>query len=240
MQIISASSPNYDSRNGQPVDMLVMHYTDMRNCEDAVARLCDPETRVSAHYVIAKTGRIFQLVAESERAWHAGESFWRGQTNINARSIGIEISNPGHSEGYTAFPAAQMAAVVALSQSILARYTIPPQNVVGHSDVAFLRKQDPGELFDWPALAKAGVGFYPDHARPLIGPVLRPGEKGKEVMRLQQSLYNWGYGLKIDGEYGEKTKLCVIAFQRHFRPTILDGVWDNECAGILAALHGMV
>ncbi|MCE3006630.1 MAG: N-acetylmuramoyl-L-alanine amidase [Rickettsiales bacterium] len=240
MQMISTPSPNHDGRNGQPVDMLVMHYTDMRSCEDAVARLCDPEARVSAHYVITKTGVVYQLVAESERAWHAGESFWRGQTNVNARSIGIEISNPGHSEGYSQFPPVQMVAVVALSQGILARHKIPAQNVVGHSDVAFLRKQDPGELFDWPMLAKAGVGVFPAHARPLTGPVLRPGDKGKEVMRLQQSLCNWGYGLKIDGEYGEKTKLCVIAFQRHFRPANLDGVWDNECAGILAALHGMV
>ena len=240
MQLLEKPSPNHDSRQNQPVDMLVMHYTDMRHCEDAVARLCDPEAKVSAHYVVTRDGIIYQLVQESERAWHAGESFWRGHTNINARSIGIEISNPGHSEGYEDFPPAQMAAVAELSLAILARHPIPPQNVVGHSDVAFLRKQDPGERFDWQSLARAGIGLFPEHARPVMGKALAPGDKGTHVMRLQQSLANWGYGLKVDGEYGEKTRLCVIAFQRHFRPANLSGIWDNECAGLLAALHGMV
>jgi len=240
MHIFQHPSPNHDSRQSHKVDMLVMHYTDMRSCEDAVARLCDPEAKVSAHYVVTRSGEVHQLVAESDRAWHAGESFWRGHTNINTRSIGIEISNPGHSEGYTPFPPAQMAAVVAVSQAILARHAIPPQNVVGHSDVAFLRKKDPGELFDWAGLARAGVGLFPTHARPVMGKLLGRGDKGTNVMRLQQSLCNWGYGLKTDGEYGEKTELCVVAFQRHFRPANLDGMWDNECAGILAALHGMV
>lgn len=240
MSIIAKPSPNYDTRNGQPVDMLVLHYTDMLSCEAAVERLCDPEAGVSAHYVVSEAGEVFQLVEESERAWHAGESHWRGHNNINARSVGIEICNPGHSHGYPEFPLRQMKEVVKLAQGIIDRHSIPTRNVVGHSDIAFLRKDDPGEKFDWAACARQGVGLFPFEARPLTGTELRRGDKGTMVMRLQTALANWGYGLKLDGEYGEKTEKCVIAFQRHYRPTNLDGVWDNECAGLLAALHGLV
>jgi N-acetylmuramoyl-L-alanine amidase len=233
-------SPNHDSRGDQAVDMLVMHYTDMHTCIDAVKRLSDPASKVSAHYVISKEGEIFKLVEESERAWHAGESHWRGHANINSRSIGIEISNPGHTEGYTPFPQVQMDAVLKLSQEILARHTIPAQNVVGHSDIAFLRKIDPGELFDWKWLAQHGVGIFPEHSKPMIGSALALGETGTNVMRLQQALHNYGYGLKIDGDYGEKMVKCVEAFQRHWRQNKVDGVWDDECAGLLAALHAAV
>lgn len=234
------SSPNIDDRKGQPVDMLVLHYTDMLSAEAAVAHLVNPEARVSAHYVVSEAGEIFQLVDEVMRAWHAGESYWRGASNINSRSIGIEIANPGHTNGYVAFPAAQMEAVTTLAVEIISRHAIPARNVVGHSDVAFLRKMDPGELFDWPLLARAGVGVFPFDARPMIGSELARGDNGKNVIRLQTALSNWGYGLKLDGDYGEKTEKCVIAFQRHYRPALIDGRWDDECAGLLAALHGMV
>lgn len=132
-----------------------------------------------------------------------------------------------------------MQAVIALSQEILARHAIPARNVVGHSDIAFLRKQDPGHLFDWPLLARNGIGLFPSDARPMVGSYLERGEKGSKVIRLQTSLSNWGYGLKLDGDYGIKTEKCVIAFQRHYRPQKLDGIWDDECAGILAALHAL-
>jgi len=233
-------SPNYDGRNGQPVDTLVLHYTDMLSADEAIARLCDTEANVSAHYVISEQGEVASLVAEDMRAWHAGESSWRGSANINARSIGIELANPGHSNGYVPFPEAQMVALIGLSKEILARHTIPARNVVGHSDVAFLRKMDPGELLDWPRLAREGIGLFPEDARPMMGSHLTCGANGKTVIRLQTALSNWGYGLKRDGDYGPKTEQCVIAFQRHYRPSNLDGVWDDECAGLLAALHGMV
>lgn len=240
MNITQRPSPNFDSRHDQHIDMLVMHYTDMLHAEDAIVRLCDPESRVSAHYVIDEAGGVFKLVDEKERAWHAGESHWRGQANVNARSIGIELSNPGHGHGYQPFPKAQMEALVGLSQQIVSRHNIPAQNVVGHSDVAFLRKMDPGELFDWPMLAHAGVGVFPFDAKPLSISELSRGDTGLAVTRLQTALSNWGYGLKLDGKFGEKTEKCVIAFQRHYRPGNLDGVWDDECSGLLAALHGLV
>lgn len=233
-------SPNHDGRGHQLVDMLIIHYTDMLSHEEAIARLCDPAAQVSAHYLIAKNGDIFSLVDESERAWHAGVSHWRGSSNINARSIGIELCNPGHSNGYEPFPKAQMDALLALSQGILSRHPIPPRNVQGHSDVAFLRKTDPGELFDWKWMAAGGVGMFPDHVRPISGHELGRGDKGEVVMRLQQSLANWGYGLKIDGDYGEKTESCVTAFQRHFLPNAMTGRWCNASAGMLAALHAEI
>lgn len=233
-------SPNFDSRQGQPIDMLVFHYTDMLSEEAAIAHLSDQGAKVSAHYVVSESGAVTPMVEEENRAWHAGESHWRGHNNINARSVGIEIVNPGHSHGYRVFPPAQMEAVLKLSLDICARHQIPPRNVVGHSDVAFLRKMDPGELFDWPFLARHGVGIFPFDAKPMPGRELKRGDTGVPVMKLQTALANWGYGLKLDGDYGVKTEQCVIAFQRHYRPGTLDGVWDNECAGLLAALHAMV
>lgn len=233
-------SPNFDTRHGQPVDMLVLHYTDMLSAEDALKRLCDPASRVSAHYLVDEKGEVFQLVEEGARAWHAGESHWRGNANLNARSIGIELANPGHGHGYVPFPEAQIQATTELCRDIVSRDGIPARNVVGHSDIAFLRKTDPGELFDWQRLAKAGAGVFPFDARPMPGEELKLGDTGTSVMKLQTSLANWGYGLKLDGRFGEKTQQCVIAFQRHYRPANLDGVWDNECSGLLAALHGLV
>ena len=233
-------SPNYDGRGHQLVDMLIIHYTDMLSHEEALARLCDKAAEVSAHYLITQNGDIFSLVDEAERAWHAGVSAWRGASNINARSIGIELCNPGHSNGYKPFPPAQMHALAALSQGILSRHPIAPRNVQGHSDVAFLRKLDPGELFDWKWMAEKGIGLFPLHAPTISGHELSRGDKGEVVIRLQRALANWGYGLKIDGEYGEKTEACVRAFQAHFLPKAITGRWCNASAGMLAALHAEI
>jgi N-acetylmuramoyl-L-alanine amidase len=234
----SYPSPNFDDRANQAVDMLVMHYTDMPSHKQALARLCDAQAKVSAHYLIAKNGEVFAMVDEAKRAWHAGVSHWRGHDNINARSIGIELCNPGHSGGYVDFPEAQMDALLALCKAILARHEIPARNVQGHSDIAFLRKQDPGECFNWAWLAQHGVGFFPRYAGrvPDIKPCL-PGEKSDGVMRLQQSLASWGYGLKTDGFYADATTKCVIAFQRHYTPESISGCWDAHCAALLQALH---
>ena len=233
-------SPNFDDRKDAPIDMLVLHYTDMQSTRAAIDHLCTAESNVSSHYVVGEDGEIYHLVDETMRAWHAGESFWRGHSNINARSIGIEISNPGHSNGYRPFPELQMQSVIELCHGIMARHTIPQRNIVGHSDVAFLRKMDPGELFDWPRLARAAIGIFPLGTHPMMGSDLMRGDHGKKVIRLQTALNNWGYGLKLDGDYGVKTEQCVIAFQRHYRPSNIDGKWDDECAGLLAGLHGMV
>ncbi len=241
MDIIPYPSPNFDARpQGAAIDSIILHYTDMETAEAALARLADPEAKVSAHYVVAEDGRIFRMVEDEQRAWHAGESHWRGVSGMNATSIGIEIANPGHAHGYPDFPQVQLEAVLALCRKLKATHPIKEQNIVAHSDIAFLRKIDPGEKFPWPRFAEQGVGVFPFTAKPIHGPELKRGDTGVDVMKLQQSLANWGYGLKIDGGYGEKTEACVIAFQRHYRPEGLTGVWDNECAGRLAMLHALV
>ncbi|MEX2202220.1 MAG: N-acetylmuramoyl-L-alanine amidase, partial [Dongiaceae bacterium] len=153
-------SPNHDARRG-PVDILLLHYTGMVAAEAALKRLCDPVARVSAHYLIDEDGTLWQLVGEDRRAWHAGVSFWAGESDINARSIGIELQNPGHEFGYRAFPEPQMKTLIELAQGILQRHPIPASRVIGHSDVAPTRKEDPGELFDWQRLAAAGIGLWP-------------------------------------------------------------------------------
>jgi N-acetylmuramoyl-L-alanine amidase len=219
LSIIDRPSPNFDSRDGQIVDMLVLHYTGMKTPEAAIDRLCDPEAKVSGHYVVGADGKILRLVPEDQRAWHAGQSMWLARRNINQRSVGIELVNPGHEYGYRPFPKAQMDAVIALCTDILSRHAIPPRNVVGHSDVAPMRKEDPGELFDWNLLASYGIGLFPD--APLL-----PGED-------QKFLSHFGYDTS-------SMPKAIMAFQRRFRPAGLTGEWDRECAGLLAALLKLV
>ncbi len=225
--MIRPSSPNHDARPaGTPIDMLVLHYTGMRTMAAALQRLCDPAAEVSAHYLIDEDGTTYQLVDEAERAWHAGASCWRGNRAINARSIGIELVNPGHEFGYRPFPEAQMDALIRLAQVILARHPIPPRNVVGHSDIAPSRKQDPGELFDWPMLARHGIGLWPDTAAP-------ENVAGADRRSL---LARWGY----DVAEAASVTAAVVAFQRHFRPACCDGAADSETLEKLLRLLRMV
>jgi N-acetylmuramoyl-L-alanine amidase len=222
-------SPNHDERY-EPVDILVMHYTGMRSGEAAIDRLCDPASRVSSHYVVEEDGTIWRLVPEARRAWHAGISFWRGNETLNGRSIGIEIVNPGHEWGYRPFPAVQMAAVRDLSLAILARHPIPARNVVAHSDIAPDRKEDPGELFDWPGLASAGVGLWPDFRVALDG----PADAGK----LRRDLALIGYPVPPHSAEQDSFSTVLRAFQRHWRPTAVTGLADGETAGRAALLAG--
>lgn len=237
LSLISNPSPNFDSRGGAPVSMLVLHYTGMRYGTDALSRLCDPQAKVSSHYMVEEDGRIFALVDETERAWHAGVSFWRGLTGLNTHSIGIEIVNPGHEIGYHPFPQKQMNAVLALSQGIVSRYSIAPYNVVAHSDIAPTRKIDPGELFDWEWLAQNGVGLAPPQvaARPDLAP-LWISDSGPEVLRLQNQLGILGYKIEHNGAYDEYTQSVVRAFQRHFRRQSVTGVADSHMRTVLEAL----
>ncbi len=162
LKLISCPSPNHDERPvGGAVDILVLHYTGMKTADEALARLCDPAAKVSAHYTIGRDGRVFAHVPEERRAWHAGVSYWAGERNVNGRSIGIELVNPGHEFGYEPFPCAQIAALIDLAHGILKRHPIPPHRVLGHSDVAPARKTDPGEFFPWRHLAEFGIGLWP-------------------------------------------------------------------------------
>jgi N-acetylmuramoyl-L-alanine amidase len=227
LKLVECPSPNHDARpDSGAVDILVLHYTGMRTADEALARLTDPAAKVSAHYTIGRDGCVFRHVAEDRRAWHAGVSWWAGERNVNARSIGIELVNPGHEFGYVPFTGEQIGALIELSQGILSRHPIPPERVVGHSDVAPARKEDPGELFPWERLCEAGIGLWPKPSR-------RDAQFGKDEDVARQ-LAACGYGTPPDVDVPLAT--VITAFQRHFRPALLDGAWDGECAAILAAL----
>ncbi len=223
--MIERPSPNFEPRRpGLAVDVLVLHYTGMRSAEEALARLCDPAAKVSAHYLIDEDGTVYRLVGEDMRAWHAGVSSWRGETDVNGRSIGIELVNPGHEFGYRRFPEAQIGALEGLAGGILSRFPIPARHVLGHSDVAPGRKTDPGELFDWPRLARAGIGLWPGDGQETGSPGAGDGD---------ELLVRFGYGI---GETNDARDAAIEAFQRHFRPSRIDGAMDRETYRRLDAL----
>ena len=213
-------SPNWDER-ALPITMVVLHYTGMLSAEAALDRLIDPEAKVSAHYMIAEDGTVTQLVPEAKRAWHAGKSYWRGVTDVNSAAIGIELVNPGHEWGYTPFPEAQMGALIRLLADIVWRHEIEMSNIVGHSDIAPARKMDPGELFDWPRLARFGL------ALPTPRPRIRLLHENPGAFYL--SLERFGYDIS-DGH------AAVRAFQRRFRPKTIDGLIDGEVGALLFEL----
>jgi N-acetylmuramoyl-L-alanine amidase len=236
--VISAPSPNFDARTAPP-DMVVLHYTGMPTGEAALERLRDPTAKVSAHYLVEEDGRVFALVEEARRAWHAGVSSWRGARDINARSIGVEIVNPGHEFGYRPFPDVQVAAVIDLLADVRGRWTIEDSLILAHSDVAPRRKQDPGELFPWKTLAAAGHGLWVEPV-PAPGESLTIGSAGLGVLALRGALARLGYELAADGMFDDDLALVITAFQRHWAPGRCDGVADGETRSRLMALLRLV
>jgi N-acetylmuramoyl-L-alanine amidase len=212
--------------------MLVLHYTGMKDGPSALARMRDPEAEVSAHYMVEEDGTVFGLVPEDRRAWHAGKSWWRGDDDLNSRSIGIEIVNPGHEWGYRPFPDVQIDAVIELCQGILSRWPIPQNRIVAHSDIAPDRKEDPGELFPWKELAAAGVGLWPDlPPAERVAPIgLRLGDRGEQVTSLQRNLSEIGYRIDLSGRFDATTEAVVRAFQRRWRPATVTGQGDLATA----------
>lgn len=232
MRFLERPSPNHDARTaGVPIDILLLHYTGMPSREHAMARLCDPAAKVSAHYLIDETGQVYRLVPENRRAWHAGISCWGGEQDINARSIGIELVNPGHENNYRPFPLRQMNALAALAGEIVNRHAIPPARVLGHSDIAPARKIDPGERFDWAWLAARGIGIWPPSSTHTPDTALRA---------VQENLATFGYDVPQTGIFGVRTQAVIAAFQRHFRPARIDGIADPETVIILESLCAMV
>ena len=233
--MILLNSPNQRDRpHGAVIDTLILHYTGMRSGAAAIARLCDPDAGVSSHYVVEEDGRVFRLVEERRRAAHAGVSAWQGREDLNDSSVGIEIVNPGHEWGYRAFPEAQLAAVSRLCLDILGRHPIPRARVLGHSDVAPDRKQDPGELFPWAALARDGIGVWP-HA----GADLGQGDPVRDATRLlpvRRQLRAVGYAVEEAGEMDDGLATVLRAFQRHWRPEAVTGCADDGTRARLAAL----
>lgn len=220
MKITAQPSPNFNDRQ-HDVDMLVLHYTGMPTGQEALDRMCDPEAAVSAHYMVWENGHIVQLVGEDKRAWHAGISSWQGDSDLNSRSIGIEVVNGGHdwprADGSLApYPDEQIEAVIALCQGILERWTIPARRIVGHSDIAPVRKEDPGEHFPWPRLAAAGIGLWPN-----------PGES--TVDEACGPLSQIGYDTS-------DLEAAVTAFQRRWCPDAISGQADSETRRMIAAV----
>jgi len=236
----SHKSPNFNERS-LPITHLVLHYTGMETGQAALARLVDPDAKVSAHYLVFEDGRIKQLVEEEKRAWHAGVGSWRGLTDINASSIGIEIVNGGHNfpdaDGLPPYPNEQINAVIALSNAILERHDIKPWNIIGHSDLAPERKEDPGEHFPWSGLAAAGIGLWAEfEGEPDKRVLFEPGDRDRGVSIIQQGLAQIGYDIAVTGQFDPKTKSVITAFQRHWRPSNVSGVIDMDCLQRVGAL----
>lgn len=236
MKLTSSPSPNFDER-ALPVTLLVLHYTGMESGEAALDRMCDPNAKVAAHYMVEEDGRIFRLVDESKRAWHAGVSSWSRETDINSASIGVEIVNGGHDFGLPDFPDAQIQAVIKLSQGIKNRHNISDFNIVGHSDIAPGRKQDPGEKFPWVKLADADIGIWPEVKTKDKRVLLDTRDTGtKNVRSVQEALGYLGYGIHVSGILDNTTKLVIEAFQRRYRPEKIDGQMDVQTMALLTLL----
>lgn len=220
-------SPNHGERaEGRKPDMIILHYTGMPTPASALDWLCREESQVSCHYFVHENGDVVQLVAEARRAWHAGKGSWHGEGDINSRSIGIEIANAGHPGGLPDFPKEQIAAVIELCRDCGKRWSIAPERVLAHSDVAPIRKVDPGEKFPWAELHHAGVGHWVEPAPITGGRFFQQGDCGQPVEALQSMLSLYGYATEITGEFSEKTTGDVEAFQRHFRQERVDGIAD--------------
>jgi len=230
---------NFGERaEGLKTDILLLHYTGMESADAALNWLCVEESGVSCHYVVYEDGRVFQLVPESKRAWHAGKSCWQNEVDTNSRSIGIEIANPGHSGGYPDFPDEQICSVIELCKDIIKRNPdITAGNVLAHSDVAPGRKHDPGEKFPWVLLHNNGIGLWTTRSEKPRGGFLQMGDEGEPVAALQAMLSLYGYGIEISGVYNQNTHDCVFAFQQHFRQELVDGVADG---GTIAVLNELI
>lgn len=247
MIILQTPSPNFNDRKTS-IDMLVFHYTGMESGEAALSRMREASAEVSAHYMVWEDGRVSQLVEEQKRAWHAGVGAWQGDTDLNSCSIGIEIVNGGHNVpladgSLPPYPEAQIASVITLAKAILERHDIPQGRIVGHSDIAPMRKEDPGEHFPWAALAEVGIGYWPGKvgsmsATPLalIGRGLGRDDSGSAVKRIKDMLRAIGYDLAAHEDYDEVLEAVIRAFQRRWRPQRVSGQADLETLSLIVAV----
>lgn len=231
-------SPNHGERkDGKSVNSIILHYTGMSTAKGALQWLCNPLSNISCHYFIFEDGHILQLVPESRRAWHAGASNWHGETDMNSMSIGIEIVNQGHEGGSPPFPDEQIAATIKLVQDITERWAIPQMRVLAHSDIAPLRKPDPGEMFPWGQLYEAGIGHFVLPEPLKGGRFFSLGDIGAPIEALQSMLAVYGYGLEVNGVYNTETEAVIRAFQRHFRQEKVDGIADYST---ITTLHKLI
>jgi N-acetylmuramoyl-L-alanine amidase len=231
-------SPNFGARKeGKRINTIILHYTGMATGHGAEDWLCNLQSEVSSHYLVHEDGRIVQMVAEADRAWHAGKSFWKGESDLNSVSVGIEIANPGHALGYVPFPAKQISAVTRLCRGIILRHGVRPEMVLAHSDIAPGRKVDPGELFPWGRLAAKGIGHHVEPEPVSGGRFFDLGDQGQPVEALQSMLALYGYEAPVTGVYDAQTQKIVKAFQLHFRTERVDGVAD---VSTITTLHKLL
>ena len=239
MNIINKkSSPNYDDRESS-INIVVIHYTGMKSFEEALGHLCDSSSKVSSHYLINSNGDVYLLVDEDKRAWHAGVSFWSGDDDVNSSSIGIELVNPGHEFGYESFSESQMTSLEVLIKSLIRSYNIPLYNIVGHSDIAPLRKKDPGELFNWKRLADKNLSIWPEKLSINSFKSINFGDKNESVLQVQEFLSEIGYKITKDGFFNQETKLVISAFQRRFRSHKVDGLLDSETGVMVQSIYDL-
>lgn len=248
MNLNKTPSPNFNERPSA-IDAIIIHYTDMVSAEAALAWLINPSSQVSAHYLIDEEGKICQMVDEEHRAWHAGESYWQGRGNLNDCSIGIELANPGHSHGYTPFPEAQIASLIELCLDIKERWNIPSYRILGHSDIAPQRKQDPGHLFPWKQLATEGLGMWPSSEQ-VFNRHCEPSKKASQSRKPQKDwIATAPSGPRNDDDAGKLMEVLsqlgyditspshtLLAFQRHFQTHKIDGMADQETYALLQGL----
>ena len=235
MEIIQYPSPNYNERPADAaIDTVILHYTGMVSAEAALERMCSEEAEVSAHFMIDEDGTLYQLVDPGKRAWHAGISVWQGRQNLNHSSIGIELVNPGHEFGYRMFPESQLQSLMDLLRFLSETYAIPRERYIGHSDVAPLRKSDPGELFPWKKFADAGFGVFPKKGHSDQTIINKTGDNGPEIKMLNKQLGIIGYDEFDRDVFGDQTAQTIRAFQAHWRP---EGVHGNLDAGTWSALN---
>lgn len=232
------ATPNFgDRKDGKTVRAIILHYTGMVSGKAAEDWLCNADSEVSSHYLVHEDGHIVQMVAESDRAWHAGKSYWKGETDLNSVSVGIEIVNPGHVLGYVQFPPRQINAVTRLCRGIILRHAIQPDMILAHSDIAPGRKIDPGELFPWDRLAAKGIGRYVPPAPICGGRFFALGDEGQPIEALQSMLVLFGFDVPVTGVFDAHTTKIVSAFQRHYRPEKVDGIAD---ASTIKTLHALL
>jgi len=239
MRIYSLFSPNFDKkkRKKKAIKTVVIHYTGMQSERESLNKLCNLKSKVSSHFFISKNGKIYNLVKENKTAWHAGKSCWRNFKNLNKNSIGIELANKGHEFGYTSFKKKQISSLIMVIKMVIKKYKIEKKNVVGHSDIAPLRKMDPGEKFPWHLLAKKNIGIWHNIKKNLIKNYrkIKINDK-KEKINFIKNLNKIGYCLPLNTNDKILYIKNLTAFQRHFRGELVNGILDKECTIIAEKL----
>jgi len=235
--IQSEYSINFDKkkRKSKNIKYLIFHYTGMKNEKKAIYRLKNPKSLVSSHYLIKRNGKIIMLVPTLYTAWHAGISSWKKKSLLNKSSIGIEITNPGHQYGYRNFNKKQILSTIKLSKFLIKKFKIKKENILGHSDIAPNRKKDPGEKFQWEFLAKKGVGIWHGLNKKKLETQRKINIDKNKILKFKFNLIKFGYNKELNNNF-KTLKNVITAFQRRFRPQIINGKIDLECYEILKNL----